>query len=287
MPSDELIWATDVHLDHVGHPLAPFAFGKDLRKNYPTCAGLVVTGDIAEGPTLLQTLRGLREGFEGPVYFVLGNHDYYRSSFSQVDALLAEQLSGATDEPHWLRQRPVWLESSVGRVALVGNGGFYDGRLGDRETDLQLSDFTRIEELFVAQDESRAALFSKIAARCDTLTHKLALQLDEILLLLPRLVLIATHVPPFQEAAFHAGQPSNGYWAPFFSSQAMGDMLLSKAQAHAATRFLVLCGHTHGSGRYQPLQNLEVVTGAARYGAPELAGRIDLAAGVVMDLREG
>ena len=33
---------------------------------------------------------------------------------------------------------------------------------------------------------------------------------------------------------------------------------------------VVLCGHTHGSGRTQILDNLRVLTGGARYGEPRI-----------------
>jgi hypothetical protein len=33
---------------------------------------------------------------------------------------------------------------------------------------------------------------------------------------------------------------------------------------------LVLCGHTHGSGEVQILDNLFVMTGGARYGEPAI-----------------
>ena len=39
---------------------------------------LVVTGDIAESPTLRSALTSLATLTERPVYFVLGNHDFYR-----------------------------------------------------------------------------------------------------------------------------------------------------------------------------------------------------------------
>jgi hypothetical protein len=188
---------------------------------------------------------------------------------------------------HWLRQGPIWLRQPPGGIALLGNGGFYDGRLGNPNTPLQLSDFTRIEELFCAQDQSRKTLFSTIAARADELICELSAQIDEVLSKGVTTLIIATHVPPFQEAAFHAGQPSDGNWAPFFSSQGMGNMLLSKAETSPKTHITVLCGHTHGSGRYSPKANLEVVTGSARYGAPELAGRLQIDTGAVLNLKLG
>jgi hypothetical protein len=36
--------------------------------------------------------------------------------------------------------------------------------------------------------------------------------------------------------------------------------------------FTVLCGHSHGEGFYSAATNLDVYTGRAQYGLPELAG---------------
>jgi len=280
----QLLWATDVHLDHVGHPGAAFQFARALRRVHPTSQGLLLTGDIAEAPTVLSIVRDVQKGFEGPVYFVLGNHDYYGSSFSAVDAHLNKKLSASDGSPHWLRRGPVWLSDDT---VLLGNGGFYDGRNGDQQSNLELTDFRKIEELFNAQDESRRRLFSVMAQRADALVAELAQQMEVTLRQGPRVVVIATHIPPYREAAFYKGEHSNNQFAPFFSSQVMGELLTKLASENEQTRFLILCGHTHGSGRYQPRTNLEVVTGAARYGAPDLAGIVELDAGEVTHLKVG
>jgi predicted phosphohydrolase len=280
----ELLWATDVHLDHVGHPGAAFQFARALRGEHPTSQGLLLTGDIAEAPTVLSIVRDVKKGFEGPVFFVLGNHDYYGSSFSAVDARLNKELPESDTSPHWLRRAPVWLSDDT---VLLGNGGFYDGRYGDQQSSLELTDFRKIEDLFTAQDESRRRLFSVMAQRTDSLVAELAIQMEAILRQDPRVVIIATHVPPYREAAFYKGEHSDNQFAPFFSSQAMGELLTKVASENEQTRFLTLCGHTHGSGRYQARTNLEVVTGAARYGAPDLAGIVEIDEGQVTHLKLG
>src|SRR6187455_2634706 len=84
-----LLWATDVHLDHLRAREAAFEFGRALAREQPEAVGLVVTGDIAEAPSIERTLKDLVAGFSHPVYFVLGNHDYYRGSFQVVDRAVA------------------------------------------------------------------------------------------------------------------------------------------------------------------------------------------------------
>jgi hypothetical protein len=47
-------------------------------------------------------------------------------------------------------------------------------------------------------------------------------------------------------------------------------MLLEEIAGRPGRELLVLCGHTHGAGVYRPRSNLEVRTGGADYGAPEV-----------------
>src|SRR5690606_21324116 len=115
-------------------------------------------------------------------------------------------------------------------VVLLGVDGWYDARYGDRNTTLQLTDFSRITDLFEAQDRSRADLLAACARRADAEAARLAGLLRGVLSSDSgpsevREVIVATHVPPFQAAAWHAGRSSDDHWAPFFSSKAVGDVL--------------------------------------------------------------
>lgn len=61
---------------------------------------------------------------------------------------------------------------------------------------------------------------------------------------------------------------SDDNWAPHFVCQAMGEVLLEFMLQHPSKRMTVLCGHTHSSGHAHILDNLQVFTGDAKYGAP-------------------
>jgi 3',5'-cyclic-AMP phosphodiesterase len=83
-------------------------------------------------------------------------------------------------------------------------------------------------------------------------------------------VIVATHVPPFREATWYQGRPSSDDYLPYFSCKAMGDILIEVAQSHPNCKLLVLCGHTHDGGEVSVLENLQVLTGPAEYGKPEI-----------------
>jgi len=269
-----LLWATDVHLDHLRVHEAAFEFGRALAREQPEALGLIVTGDIGEARSVERILKDLVRGFGHPVYFVLGNHDYYRGSFDAVDRAVAATCR-TTAGLHWLDREVIPMSDGV---ALVGVNGWYDAGYGDPNSDLELSDFTLIEELFAAQDDSRAALLRTCAERAHAQAQAFEQELESLIeQRRPRSVVVATHVPPFQAAAWHEGKPSDDRWAPFFSNKALGEALLRCADRHPKLDCTVLCGHTHGSGCYHARENLTVYTGRAQYGAPELAGFVDVA----------
>jgi Icc protein len=271
MPSSfDLLWATDVHLDHLPLRHAPFEFGRALRGEQPKSRGAILSGDIGESDTLEIILEDFASGYAGPVYFVLGNHDYYGSSFRVVDERVAG-LCRRNTNVHWLQHSTVLVSRSV---RLIGVNGWYDAGNGDRGTDLEMTDFQRIADLSAAKNESRERLLQVCAQRARREARRLQDQLRSCAD--ARSVVVVTHVPPFQKAAWHEGETSNDRWAPFFSSKVVGDVLLKSARARPELQHTVLCGHTHGRGVYQPLRNLVVYTGRARYGAPELAGILSI-----------
>ena len=85
-----------------------------------------------------------------------------------------------------------------------------------------------------------------------------------------RRVVLVTLVPPFREAAWHDGRSSDDDWLPYFSCRAVGDVLLDVMRRHPAGDLLVLCGHTHGSGKAQILDNLRARTGGAEDRRPRI-----------------
>lgn len=79
-------------------------------------------------------------------------------------------------------------------------------------------------------------------------------------------IIAVTHVPPFREAAWYQGKPSNDDFLPYFASKAAGDVMVKVMKAHPRSNLLVLCGHMHDGGGIKVLDNLRVLTGEAEYG---------------------
>ena len=89
-------------------------------------------------------------------------------------------------------------------------------------------------------------------------------------------VIAVTHVPPFRKAAWYQGKTSNDDFLPYFACKAVGDVLTKTMKACPQSDLLVLCGHTHGGGELQVLDNLQVLTGEAEYGNPVIQRVFDV-----------
>jgi 3',5'-cyclic AMP phosphodiesterase CpdA len=256
-----LAWLTDTHFDFVG-PDTAAALLTRVVEGRPDA--VLISGDIAVAKTLAAWLRILDRALQLPVYFVLGNHDYYGGSLAGVRTA-ARAAVAASDRLTWLSEaEPVILEA---RTALIGHGGWGDGRLGDYAgSPVRLNDFVLIAELTGLDHETLGrvlrGLGDEAAAHLERQLAAVRDDCDEVLVL--------THVPPFAEASLHLGKPAHPHWLPHFACGATGEVLRAAAQARPERRFTVLCGHTHDRADCWVLPNLHVRVGAAAYRRPDI-----------------
>jgi len=252
-------WLSDIHLNFLRQEQLQVFLHKLSSTEVDAW---LITGDIAEAPTLARHLQVLSDGVSVPIYFVLGNHDFYRGSFTAVGIKVASVCSA---QLQWLTNTGPLLLSR--NLALVGDDGWGDAILGIPEiSEVVLNDFNLIQELTDLSKQERIAA-------CRALGHKAAARIRPKLKEAAdsaRQILVLTHVPPFRGATWHEGRISGDDWLPWFSCKAMGDVILSCAIANPACRVTVLCGHTHGGGTYQAASNVCVYTAEAEYGAPRI-----------------
>ncbi len=256
-----IAWLTDNHLNFLSADDAS-AFIDSVAR-VPADA-VLIGGDVAEWPDVVRHLRDIAVRLKKPVYFVLGNHDYYHSSIGNV----REHVVRLCDEMPQL----TWLSGAgvvelAPDVGLVGHGGWADARLGDYgRSDVMLNDYRLIVELADLGKEARRSVLESLADQAADHIRKV---LPEALGRYDRVFLL-THVPPFREACWHEGRTSDDDWLPHFACKAMGDAILKAVRLAPDSHLTVLCGHTHGRGEVTPANNLLVLTGGAEYGAPEI-----------------
>lgn len=264
---NRLAWGTDLHFDHAGAH-ARERFLAEVEES--GAEALLLSGDLGEADTVAGFLEELEARLARPIYFVLGNHDFYGSSIERVRADVAGTARRAR-ELHWLTaEGPIELSPTVG---LVGHDGWSDARNGDWEDSrVKLTDYRLIQDLAgLDRDRLRAklqALGDEAAAHLGRVLPEAARRFAEVILV--------THVPPFPLACLYEGRPADSVWLPHFTCGAVGEVLTRVMAEHPACRLTVLCGHTHCPARFHAAANIDVVTGGAEYGSPRLASLLEL-----------
>lgn len=260
-----LAWMTDIHLDMVEEEVIQDFLGAS-RQIAPDL--ILITGDIGEAATVRAYLTRFADTLQVPIYFVLGNHDYYGGS---VQAVREDITQLCTEHPllHWLPLAGI-VELAPG-TALLGHGGWSDAGYGDfLNSSVMLNDYLHIQDLAVYSldryklQEKLRQLGEEAATYLKPTLERACAQYKE--------VYVALHSPPFQECAWYEGSTpdDDNPYLPHFTCKAAGDVLLNVAAAYPDTSISVLCGHTHGDGEAQIRPNLWVQTGGAEYGNPEI-----------------
>ncbi|MCU0960518.1 MAG: metallophosphoesterase [Pirellulaceae bacterium] len=254
-----LAWCTDIHLNFAqADTLAGFL--QRLRATDPDI--VLVGGDIAEATDVVHFLQLLDDFLQRPIYFVLGNHDFY---FGSIAGVRHDVRTLCDLHPHLHYLTDEGVVRLTDRHALVGHDGWADARIGNYERSMiMMNDYKLIEELAGVTKQERWPLLQALgdeAAQAVRRVLPAALeQFEEVYLL--------THVPPLREACWHNGRISDDEWAPHFTCLAVGQAVLEIMADYPHRELTVLCGHTHGSGEAHPLPNVWIYTGAAVYGFP-------------------
>jgi predicted phosphodiesterase len=262
-----VVWVTDIHLNFLGAEERA-SFFSSIRAHQPDA--VFVTGDIAEAPSLKRLLDEMRQAIRVPLYFVLGNHDFYYGAISRVRNSLE---SWCQVQSGLIYLSTTGLVELTPTTVLVGHDGWGDGRYGNYHlSPVRLSDQELIADF---QGLDRDAVLGKLHELGDEAAWYLREGLD-CALGSYRHVICLTHVPPFKEACWYQGKMGNDDWLPYFACQAVGEVLLNVARERPDCHITVLCGHTHHAGIVQLRPNLRVITGSAEYGAPCIQDTFEL-----------
>lgn len=273
-----LAWATDVHLDFLSdHEVLNFA----TRLVADNPSAVVITGDVSVADRLIYHLSVIERVAQRPVYFVLGNHDYYGGSIEKV----RQDMKGLTNLSQFLRYLPstpyVALTPST---ALVGHDCWYDAMNGDwRRSNFFMTDWTHIKEFVVGagvrRGDPHTANMSMIVETARKLSHEGATHVHDGIKAAARYhknVIVAAHVPPFPETHIYEGKAGDPGAQPWFTSKLFGDVMMDASRAFPKVNFTVIAGHTHGEYSGKIADNLTVHVGGAEYRRPKLQKLIEV-----------
>ena len=262
-------WMTDVHLNHLRSDKLANDFIQSIASM--NLDGIIVTGDIAESTNVNKYLSMMAEAFRGRMYFVLGNHDFWGSSVTNVRSSVSKHasklgVSYLTD----------CTSISVTReTAIVGHDGWYDGRNGSKSR-FRMNDWMSVAEYHPAvigakrfSDIDMSVVCNISSRLANDAVEKLKTSIESAVTNHQN-VIVCTHVPPWEKAHYHEGRLGDANALPWFVSKVMGDMLESMADANPHVNFTVLCGHTHGKCELNVRDNMTCYVGGAEYGGPTL-----------------
>ena len=265
MNTNKIAWVTDIHLNFLEANARALFYQRVVETDADK---ILITGDIAEAKDVCELLTEFSMYTSKPIYFVLGNHDYYFGNVVSVRKKI-HALCAQNGKLIWLG-KPEIVALGSGSV-LVGHDGWADARYGDFDHSLvSLNDSRLIAELYQAFLLNKSALKSEMQKLADADAEVLQQTLTKAINTNTKKVIIATHVPPFAECSWHKNHPSDADWLPYFSSKATGDVIMAIAKKHMDIQFLVLCGHTHTAASIKLFDNLEIKAGGAQYYKPEI-----------------
>ncbi len=254
-------WLSDIHLNFLDSQQFE-DFIAVLFESRPDV--LMISGDIGESENVEYYLSELDKALQIPIYFVLGNHDYYGSSINEVRQSMVKICSSSPNL--------IWL-SNVGVIrlsddtAIWGHDSWADGGFGDySRSDVLLNDYFLIKDFKGLSKSERLLLMNSLANEA---VNHFRIHLKQAFEFVTNAILI-THVPPFREASTYQGKISGDSYLPHFSSKVVGDTLLEIMKTNRDKQLTVLCGHTHGKADVRVLDNLRVLAGKSEYGVPQI-----------------
>lgn len=277
-------WLSDIHLDFLK---SKHEERLEFYKTLVQYDAVIISGDIATNTAVY--LIEMTDRIKKPIYFVLGNHDYYRSSFLAVQESMLK-LKEYHPDIHYLSLGSECLNETT---AIVGVDGWYDLKNGSfKDTKAILADCIYIKELKPSVHVSNRYFYNLDKTKLKNIIKDKVKQDKEILknqldtVLKNRNItdiIVVLHVPPFEQSSIHEGKSCSPEMLPYFSSKTYGRMLLSAAKKRPKVNFTVLCGHTHSATYYKPLDNLQVYTAGAEYGLPSISGIVHLSPRVTIE----
>jgi len=265
---NKIAWATDIHLDRL-LDRDYLEYKEYLQELNPVC--LVISGDIAEGEFVCKSLKDFNDSLDFPIYFVLGNHDFYFNSFAKVEENVRAVVE-QSENLFWLSETGIVKLNDT--TALIGVEGWGDGRNGT----LNLSEGSTRDVLSITDYKglTREEIGKLLKLKGDKYAGILRPILFEAVENYKNVILV-THVPPFVEVCFDRSlRLISEFKQPFYTCKAIGDMLLEVMNANPECRMTVLCGHTHEKADVEILKNLRVRVKESGYGSWWDATLIDL-----------
>ena len=259
LPAKRLLVLSDLHIDKASQE-SKDDFLKFLRKS--DADAVLITGDISVASMLSNHLKDIAKACERPVMITAGNHDFYGSSFREVDQTIKAVCA---EHPNLISLGGGEIIQLSQSTALIGHRGWFDGLAGSgAKTRVESPDRYAIEDF---RNLGRSAFFRKLKdlgeESADYFRRVLPLALSR-----HRHVLLATHFPPFTQGIRYEGKGCVWNRQPYFANQVLGKLIWSLSGRFPDRKIQVHAGHTHSAAAVTLRPNLSMRVAGARPGSP-------------------
>ena len=255
MDRKKFLWFTDTHLNLAALG-AKFDFYLKIEKEKPD--GVFLTGDISNGSNTINDLKYLARNVEVPIYFVLGNHDYFYNSIDGMNdkiRLLCKEYPNLI----WMTEsNPIALNNEV---SIIGTEGWYDAMVGDPKYIKYTFDWFMISNIRkLPSMKDRIEAFRKLAdVSCNIIEKQLNKALDDGY----KTIYMLTHFPPWVEATRDVGTIMEKFWLPYNTNLRLGKLIESIMKDRNKINLFILCGHSHCPLSIRVTRNINCQVGKA------------------------
>lgn len=254
----KVLWITDMHLDSCSDKTLNTFF-----KKIEPGSTLIITGDISDSRRSLWDLLAISKALMNcEIYFILGNHDFYYGSINSVRGNVKNFVNMQVNL-HYIPNMlyPAYLKVDQTEWALIGVDGWADAQAGNFDASPSLlKDYQLIHD-FSNMDTVSKRRFLNLLGQEEA--YKLKERLNEDVV--GDNILIATHVPPYEEAHLYEGKKASPVYLPHFVCVATGEVITEYAVNNKKKNIHIICGHTHQKLDIKIMDNITVHVGYANY----------------------
>jgi len=241
----QYVWLTDLHVDK----LSADDYAELISSIIALKAdGVWLTGDIGDPPANWVFLETLLHHVKFPIYFVLGNHDYYQQRIADVRKK-ANQLMDTFKQAHYLTNEPAHRINED--TLLVGVDGWAN------TADIPLAQPTWDSERVMDLQSPHLATLQQVMNKKAAVDASLLLsKCQQSIRAATKRVYILTHVPPEQaRCGQYPVKPLQARRAVYYSC-ALGGVLDELRLQYPLIHFYVFSGHVHQNQLYRLGHNL-------------------------------
>lgn len=253
----KILWLTDTHLtfSFLWKKYALIKYLKNIEAD-----ALFLSGDISNGFFIDYIIYYLATHLNIPIYFILGNHDYYFRKISEVHNDI-KCLTKKYDNLYWLTENDVLKLKED--TCIIGAEGWYDCNYGNINYIKLTFDWRFIKDFRkIKSSKKKIQIFKKMAEdSADLIEKKLMKALNSGF----KQIYLITHVPPFKEATRDEGTILEQFWLPYNTNTALGEKLKSIMINFPDRKLIILCGHIHDRVVVNINNNIECRTNNANY----------------------